>query len=391
MRAFLSALALCILSACLLCVTGCEKKKSAPPTRTVQVGVAEVRRGDAPLVARGVGHVLALNTVDVQSQVTGIIKSLHFQEGSFVKRGQLLAEIDPEPFKAALEQAQGTLAKDTATSAQARRDYERYKDLVGREVISRDEYEQYLTAMHTSEQQVKADKAAVDTARINLGYCAIRAPLDGVAGYQQMNAGNTINAYQGTLVSINQVQPIQIRFSVNQSELPALRKYSKDAELPAFARVAGSHEDVPEQGELTAIDNSVDPQTGMITLQAQFPNTELALWPGQFIQAGVTLTVEKGRLLIPSVAVVARQEGNFVFVVTPQNTAELRSVKIGRTVGDDVVVHEGLKPGEKVVTEGLVQLSPGVSVSVSAPGAQSGGKAGKQADGKAETAAEAVK
>jgi len=360
-----------VLAAFLL--PGCEKKKQAPPERGMTVSAVKAERQDVPLVIVGVGQVMARHTVSVQAQVTGILADMPFKDGALVQEGQLLAVIDPAPFKAALDQAKGNLSRDQATAAQAGRDYARYKGLLDQGVVSRDDYEQRRTQLETANNQVKADQAAVETARINLNYCTIRAPIAGVAGYQMVKPGNTVNAYQTTLVSINEVQPILARFNVGESALADIRKYWKSEPLPVTARTSKASDAVKEQGHLNAIDNAVDPQTGTITLQAEFENKGYALWPGQFVTVDVELTVEKDLLVIPEEALLKRQDGNFVFVVDKDSRAELRPVKSGRTAGGKVVILEGVAPGEAVITQGLVMVTPGgkVSVKTEASGAPS--------------------
>ena len=356
-----------VLAAFLL--PGCEKKKEAPAMRPVSVGAVKAQLKDAPLAVSGVGQVVAQRTVSLQAQVTGSLQAMHFKEGDLVRQGQLLATIDPAPFVAALNQAKGNLARDWATASQAGRDYVRYKELVRKEVVSQDDYEQRRTQMETNWQQVKADQAALDTARINLDYCTISAPVSGVTGYQLVKPGNTVNAYQTTLVTINQVQPILVRFSVSENDLAQVRKYWKGEPLPASARTPKEAGREKERGVLNAIDNAVDPQTGTVSLQAQFENKDLTLWPGQFVSAEVVLTVEKNQLLIPTEALLKRQDGSFVFVVKEDGTADLRPVKPGRMVENrEVVILEGLKPGEPVITDGLVQVAPGAKVSVAKAG-----------------------
>ena len=359
-----------VLAAFLL--PGCEKKKEAAPERAVTVSAAKAGRKDVPLVVSGVGQVIAKSTVSLQAQVTGILAEMPFKDGALVKAGQVLAVIDPAPYKAALAQAQGNLARDQATAMQAGRDYARYKGLVAKGGISQDDYEQRRTQSETAANQMKASQAAVETARINLDYCTIRAPISGVAGYQMVKPGNTVNAYQSTLVTINEVQPILARFNVGESALADIRKYWKSEPLPAVAKTSRAGDGIKEQGHLNAIDNAVDPQTGTITLQAEFENKGYALWPGQFVTVEVALTIEKDTLVIPSEALLKRQDGNFVFVVKEDSTAELRPVKPGRTVEGNVVILDGVKPGEEVITQGLVLVTPGAKVSVKAAGTGEG-------------------
>lgn len=374
---------------------GCEKKKDAPPVRPVPVRVVKAELRDAPITVSGVGHVAAARTVAVQSQVTGKLESLHFLEGALVREGQLLARIDRQPFEARLNEALGALNRDWAKAGQAGRDYLRYKDLIRQQVVSQDEYEQRRTDFESGWQQVKADQGALETARINLEYCTIVSPVTGVTGYQQVKPGNTVSAYQSTLVTINQVQPVLVRFSVSEGELALVRRYYGKEVIPATVRVPKEEQDLKERGQLTAIDNAVDPQTGMIMLQAQFENQSLGLWPGQFVNVVATLAVDKGRTVIPYDAVMTRQDGSFVFVVTDKSTAELRKIVTGRNVGKkDIVVLEGLSPGETVITDGVIQVAPGGPVTIRqeqgqpagqpapAPAPDSGSSAGQGASGK---------
>jgi multidrug efflux system membrane fusion protein len=352
-----------------LLLPACEKKKEAPPARPVSVSAVKARLEDAPLTVGGVGQVVALSTVSLQAQVSGVVQAVHFKEGDRVREGQLLATIDPAPFQAALDQARGNLARDWATADQAGRDYQRYKNLVAKDVVSQEDFEQRRTQMESGWQQVKADQGAVDQARINLGYCSIHSPVSGVAGYQLVKPGNAVNAYQGALVTINQVQPILVRFSVSEKDLAQVRAYWKDTPLAAEVTTAMEAGHAQEKGVLDAVDNAVDPQTGTISLQAKFENKSLALWPGQFVHARVTLAVEKERLTVPPEALLRRQDGSFVFVVGGDGAAELRPVKPGRTVDEHtVIVLEGLKAGETVITEGLIQVAPGAKVVLSKSG-----------------------
>lgn len=357
----------------LLFLAGCENKTQAPAGRPVNVGVAEASLADAPLVVKAVGHVTAYRTVALSPQVTGLLAATHFADGAFVREGQKLFSLDQAPFVAKVDEAKGALGRDWAKAAQSTRDYIRYKDLVRQGVVSQDDYEQRLTQQHSDWKQVQADQAALDTARINLAYCTIASPVAGVAGYQLIKPGNPVSAYTSTLVTINQVSPILVRFSVSESDLGLVRqRYLTGDPLPVAARSPKEEREVREKGRLTALDNSVDVQTGMISLQAQFQNADLELWPGQYVQVSLTLDVEKNRLLIPTDALISRQDGVFVFVVGEDGKAELRKVKSGRTVGENrVLIEEGLRQGERVITEGLIRVTPGAPVSVAA--AASGG------------------
>lgn len=376
---------LCMGLFLLLAAAGCEEKKEAPAAKPVSVGLVAARSGDAPLTVGGVGHVLAMNTVALQAQVTGVLAALPASEGSTVKKGQLLARIDSSPFIAALNQAKGNMERDAASADQAKRDYQRYKELVQREVVSQDEYEQRRAQYLSAAEQTRANQAALETARINLSYCDIYSPIDGVVGYQQVKPGNTVNAYKDTIITVNQVQPILVRFAVNEADLVQVRQYFASGQVPATARPAKSVGGAAEQGRLTAIDNTVDQQTGMITLQAEFANPNLALWPGEFVQVDVVLSTQQDQILIPADALIKRQDGDYVFVAGEGDKAELRKVKAGRTVGSEIVIAEGLKAGERIVSDGLIQVYPGAQLTTKGAADSSPAPAGgTDAKGKAQ-------
>ena len=351
----------------LLGLMACDGKKQQPPAPPpVVVSVAQAQRQAAPLLVSGVGHVDALRTVNVRSQVTGTLLKTHFAEGSGVKEGQLLFGIDAAPFQARLRQAEAARGKSKATLDQTSRDYTRYSDLVKKEVVSQDDYEKSLTAKDTTNMQVRQDDADVATAKLNLGYTAISSPVTGIAGLQKIKNGNLVNANSEILVSIAQIQPVVVKFSLPERQLPLLRRYLGKEPLAAWAKVPGNP-DFNEEGRVTAVDNTVDPLTGMVLVQAEFPNTSLALWPGQFVTVNVVLTVEQDVLLIPSRAIIPRREGKFIFVASSNNTVDLRQIKTIRDIGPDTVVESGIEAGEKVVVDGIVRLRPGLQIQVREP------------------------
>lgn len=345
-------------------VFGCEKKKEeggAPPP--VEVTVIEAKAYDAPLNSDGIGHVYALRTVNVRPQVTGYIKETYFQEGQDVKNGQPLILIDPAPFQAKLDQALATLQKDRATAAQNKRDWIRYQDLVKQAVISQENYEQKRTDWRASEDQVKADEAAVEDARINLGWCHIDSPTSGVAGLQQYKTGNLVEANKDIIVTVNQIEPINVQLSVAEKDLPDIRKYAAKGPLTVVARYPGKDE-VAATGRLTVINNTVDMTTGMITLQAEFENKNRALWPGQFVDASVILTKTPNTIMVPSDALLVTQDGVSAFVAKDDGTVEIRKVEVGRKIKDMIVVEKGLSAGDKVVDSAQIKLFPGAKITI---------------------------
>lgn len=339
----------------------------------VLVVVAPVVQRSLPVLLSAIGRVEAYATVQIKSQVDGEILQVHFQEGDEVRKGQLLFTIDPRPFEAQLQQALANLARDQALLANARKDAARYAALIQQQLISAGEYEQYATKAASLEATVKADQAAVASARLKLEYCTIRAPIDGKTGDLLLHQGNLVKANddKSVLVVIRQLAPIYVAFAVPERYLSAIKDHQRQRRLPVQVKVPPAQEPQAE-GELDFIDNKVDEATGTIQLKAIFPNRDRRLWPGQFVNVDLILAQETDSLAIPSRALQSGQQGNYVFVVTPEGRAEARPVGLDRTVGDLAVIRTGLRPGELVVTDGQLRLFPGAGVKIKAtegPGA----------------------
>ena len=349
-------LLLMLLGAC----GGDDKKPQAQPP--VLVSVAEAKLMDVPLTVSAIGHVEALNVIKLRSQVTGYLQKIHVKDGEYVKRGQRLVTIDPAPFEASVRQAEANLARDRAAAEQAERDYSRYADLIKKAVISQNDYEQFRTNAVKAKEQVGVDEANLATAKLNLGFCYIDSPLDGVLGYSSVDQGNLVTANSDQLFTLTQVQPIYVKYSLPEAELPRLRKYMDKAKLRTEVRFQEGSSEPNSVGELTAIDNSVDVQSGMILLQSEFKNTDKMLWPGQYVNVTLILTVEPDQIAVPTNALISRQEQFLAFVLKPDSTVELRTLATGRRFGKLTLVKQGLSPGEKIVTEGLVRLYPGAKV-----------------------------
>ncbi|KHK01201.1 efflux RND transporter periplasmic adaptor subunit [Desulfovibrio sp. TomC] len=359
-----ASLAVPLALALLTTVAGCDRPKpQAQKPTPVEVTVIEAKPVTAPLNVDGIGHVFAVRTVSVRSQVTGVLQKTLFAEGDVVKEGQLLLIINPDSYKAKLDEAKSTLARDKATAAQAKREWLRYKDLVAKAVISQEDYEQKRTAWQQDEEQVKVDEAAVVNAKVNLDYCYIYAPCTGVVGLQQYKTGNLIEANKDIIVSLNQIEPINVQFSVAEKYLPDIRSHAAKATLAVEAHYPGQQE-VAAKGTLNVINNTVDTSTGTITLQGVFPNTDRALWPGQFVDATVVLADTVDTLLVPSSAVANTQSGVSLFIAKPDNTVEIRPVTAGRKIGAETVIEKGLAPGERVITSGQIKLFPGVPLTI---------------------------
>jgi multidrug efflux system membrane fusion protein len=324
----------------------------------VPVLIATAMQKTVPLQIRAVGNVEAYSTVSVKSQVTGVVMQAHFKEGQDVKKGQLLFTIDPRPYDAALKQAEANLARDVAQLQNSREQARRYAELVKKEYVSKEQYDQIRANADAAEAVVQADQAAVENAKVQLSYCYIFSPLDGQVGTLLVNEGNLVRVNDATpLVVINQITPINVTFSVPEQNLADIRRHMATGSLKVAAQFQ-SDEGRPEQGSLAFVDNAVDRTTGTIKLKAEFKNGDRRLWPGQFINVALTLSTQSDAVVVPSEAVQVGQEGQHVFVVKPDNSVEVRPVVVARTAEGEAVIAKGLQPGEQIVREGQFLLGP---------------------------------
>jgi len=346
-------------------LAACSGGRSEPPkARTVPVTASTVMQRTVPVQVRAVGNVEAYSTVSVKSQIGGELTRIHFKEGQDVGKGDLLFTIDPRPYEAALKQAEANLAKDMAQLENARAELLRYEELIKRDYVTRQEYDQIHANAAALEATVEAGRALVENARLQLKYCFIYSPVNGKTGNLLEDKGNLIKANaDGPMVVINQIQPVYASFSMPEQYLSEIKKYMSAGKVrvEAFLTKVTDH---PEEGILTFIDNTVDITTGTIKLKATFPNKEKRLWPGQFIDVVMTLTTQPDAILVPSQAVQTGQKGQYVFVIKNDLTVESRPVIISRTIGGDAVAEKGLQPGEKVVTDGQLRLVPGAKVEI---------------------------
>jgi len=329
----------------------------------VPVTVAIVAQQAIPVRIQAVGSAEAYATVAVKARVDGQIVEVRFREGQEVRAGSVLFNIDPRPFEAAVKQAEANLQRDLAQQAQAQRQETRYLELLQKNFISKEAYAQYKTGAETAAASVLASKAALETARLQLEYTTIRAPIDGYAGRIQIQKGNLIKANDATpLVVLNQVHPINVSFAIPEQALPAVRKHL--AAGPLEVEAAPPDAGKPAVGKLVFIDNAVDSTTGTIRLKAVFENNENALWPGQFVTVFLKLYEDKNALTVPSKAVQTGPNGQYVFVVKGDMSVEIKPVTVERSTGDLSVIATGLSKGEKVVTQGQLRLTPGAKVAV---------------------------
>ncbi len=396
-------------------------KVGRPVPQGVPVLAATVTQKAVPVQIRAVGNVQAISSVIIKSQVDGQILQVHFEEGQSVRKGDVLFTLDPAPFEASLrqakaslardkaqllqaeaalsqsraaeKQAEANLARDTAQVENAKAQERRYKSLIDDGAVSSEQYDTVRTSAAAMVATVEADRAAVanaqaaiqaaqatvanvsaaieadqavvDNAQIQLGYTVIRAPMDGRTGSLLVHPGSAVKARDdsSTMVMVNQIQPIYVAFSVPQKYLTDIKKYLAGGSVRVAAIPQGQGAD-PAQGELTFVNNVVDPATASIQLKATFANVDNRLWPGQFLNAVLTLTTEPNAVVVPSQAIQTGQQGAYVFVIKPDLTVDTRPVAVERTVGPDAVIQSGLAPGDRVVADGQVRLVPGARVEI---------------------------
>jgi multidrug efflux system membrane fusion protein len=374
----------------------------------VPVVTGKVTQKDIPIQLDAIGNVEAYTTISVRSQVTGILTEVLFSEGDFVKKGDHLFTIDPRPYQEALKQAQANLvrdkallaqavaqlARDAATAEYAQVTAERQAQLVARQLISKDQAQQVQSSADAAKAAADADKAAiesaqsqidvqaslVDAAKVQLDYCTITSPLDGRTSSLEVKLGNLVTANSMELMTVAKIQPVFVTFAVPAVHLPEIQKHMAEGALTAVATPQDSTAQ-PSTGHLAIVDNMVDPSTDTIKLKAIFDNPTRQLWPGQFARITLRLSTIDHATVVPTEAVQTGQDGQFVFVVKPDFTVELRTVTIGENSDEDTVVRQGLQLGETVVTEGQLRLEPGTRITT-ADGRSVGGNAGRARGGR---------
>lgn len=355
---------LLIISLLFALTASCKKAEPPKPKPPVPVLAAYALKKDVPVTVRAIGNVEAFSTVSVKSMVAGQIMRVYFREGQDVRKGDKLFLIDPRPHQDALRVAEANLAKDEAQEKNAEAEVARYEALYKKGMVSREQYEQFRTAAETMGATVGADKAAVESARVTLGYTLITSPIDGRTGNLNVHEGNIVKENDTPyLVVLNQVTPIYVTFSVPQQYLPDIKKYMASGPLAVTAAPQGAGQ-APAEGVLSFVDNAVDLQTGTIKLKGTFKNTDRRLWPGQFVDVTLRLTTLPAAVVVPSQAVQTGQKGQYVFVIKPDGSVEDRPVTAGITLPGATVIDKGVGAGERVVTDGQLRLVPGAKVEV---------------------------
>ena len=353
-------LPLCI--AFLLSLPACSGDKPKPKPPPVPVAAATAAAKDVPVVIKTIGTVEPYATVAIKARVGGEIKQVNFREGQEVKKGDLLFVIDPRTWEAILKEAQARLARDKALANKAKVDAVRFAQLVKQEFVSREQYEQARATAEALQATVQADEKAVETARLQVSYCYIHAPITGRTGNLLTDQGNLIKAdADKAMLVINQIEPIYVSVAVPQQYLAEIKKYMAAGPVRVEAALSDNEKNAAA-GVLTFVNNTVDVATGTIQLKATFANGDRRLWPGQFVNTVINLTVERQVVVVPAQAIQVGQEGQFVFVVSPDITAATRKVEVSRMFDGQAVIKSGLQPGERVVTDGHLRLAPGAKM-----------------------------
>jgi multidrug efflux system membrane fusion protein len=340
-----------------------SKAQAKPAARPVPVVVAPVQKKPTPVRVETIGTVQPLATVVVKSRIDGLIAKVHIKDGQEVKAGDVLFTLDARAIEAQLKQAEALVAKDRAQLANAKREADRQAELVTKNYTSTSKYEEVRTQVATFDASLRADEAAVENLKVQLSYTTITAPINGRAGAIALKDGNNVKANDTiTLVTINQVHPIYVSFSVPQVQLADIREAMKAGPIEARVQPVGEADVSHDKGTLAFIDNAIDVATGTVNLKAIFENKRDVLWPGQFVNVRLTLRVDPDAIVVPQSAVQIGQNGTYVYVAKPDDTAETRAVKVGRSVNGDTVVTEGLAEGERVVVDGQLRLTNGVKI-----------------------------
>src|SRR5689334_529733 len=341
---------------------GAQRQQAQAANRAVPVVATAVQKRDVPIYLDGLGNVTAFKTVTVRSQVDGRLDQVLFKEGQQVRKGELLARIDPRPFQNQLKQAQGALARDKAQLEAAKVNLERFRQLAQKKLIAAQQADDQAALVGQLTGAVEVDQGQIDAARLNLDYASIRSPIDGVTGLRIVDAGNLVHASdQNGLVLITQLDPIAVVFSLPQDELPSvMQELARGAlAVEAWSRDGGQK---LATGSLALVDNQINAATATLRLKAVFPNPQRLLWPNQFVKARLLLTTRKDALVVPSTVPQRGPEGTFAYVIQQDQTVQPRNIEVEHTEGDLAVIGKGLSEGEQVVVDGQSQLRAGSKV-----------------------------
>ncbi len=342
-----------------------KEKPAAKGPSAAPVAVVAALQQSIPVRLQAIGNVEAFASVAVKSRVDGQILEVHFREGQEVKKGEVLFRIDPRPFEAAFKQSEAQALRDAANRDQAASQERRYQELLDKNFVSKDAYAQYRTNAQTAQATAKATEAALENAKLNLEYTVIRSPIDGYVGRALLQGGNMVKANDTiSLVIINQVKPVYVSFAIPEQQLATVRDLLRKNPLSVEVSAPGNDKTIAT-GRIAFLDNAVDQTTGTIKVRAVFDNADSTLWPGQFYTVRVKLYDQENAILVPSRALQTGPNGQFVYVVKADMTAELRKVVVARTEGDMAILGEGnVVAGEQVVVRGALRLAPGIKVNI---------------------------
>ncbi len=351
-----------LLSAVLVLAAGCSEREQPKPNPAVSVKTAPALEKDVPIEISANGTVEAFSVVNITSRVDGQVMKVHLKEGQMVEKGQAIVSIDDRPYQAQREAAEAALARDKIRLEKAGKDAERYAELVQKDYVTKAQYEQVIADAEALKAVVSGDEAALQNARINVDYCSITAPIAGRVGSILINEGNLVKANDAKpLMVIHQVEPVLVRFSVPEQRLGEIQNRMSQEDLKVLVSTPGKRNE-PKEGRLTFLDNTINPNTGTITLKATLANADSRLWPGQFVNVVLLLGLQPKAVVIPAEAIQIGQQDNFVFVVKSDLTVESRPVSPGTRSDHQTVIAKGLSAGEIVVTDGQLKLTPGAKV-----------------------------
>jgi multidrug efflux system membrane fusion protein len=351
----------------LLAISGCSKKSTQAaglPQFAPLVTVARASTRDVPVYLEEIGRSGAFESVTVTPQISGRITERSFEDGAELKKGQLLFTIDPRPYQAQLDSAQAQLAQSKAALDLAKTQLKMYDSIANTRAVSQIDVETKKNTVAVDEAQVQSNEAAVENAKLNLEYCYIHSPIDGRAGMRLVDVGNVVQPNSTGLLLIQRLDPIYADFTITEADLPEVQQELARGTLRALVRIPADPPNRAREGKLTFVDNIVQNATGTVNLRATTPNADHHFWPGQFVNVTLVLATVKGAVLIPNQATEISQQGPYVYVVKPDDTAELRQVTLGQRQGEEVVVTKGLVDGERVVVTGQLTIQPGAKVRV---------------------------
>lgn len=344
--------------------TASQNTQQQAAATAVPVLFATAEAKDVPIILRGLGTVQAFNTVSIKSRVEGAVTKINFKEGQEVRIGDVLIQLDARPFQAALDQAEALLARDKASLANAQTDLQRYAKLLAQQFTPEQTYTTQKSTVAQDQATINNDEASIKAAQLNVEYATIKSPIDGVTGIRLVDLGNLVQANSQTLVILTQIKPIYVVFTLPEADIRRIREAIAKNRLSVQAFTAGDQKQI-SVGVLDLVDNTVDQTTGTFKLKAEFPNSDTALWPGQFVNAHLVLETVYNGVTVPSVAVQTGPNGSFIYVVKDNSTVDMRPVEVMQTENNTALIGSGLKVGERVVTTGQFQLYQGAKVQAS--------------------------